>query len=308
MYHSHLNESNTLGIDLRRAIVLSSRPPASIGLHFCFIGDTMSTARPAKHGRAASVVSGTSPKRAKEAQKARDSTQLSDMSWEKLEEQRRGQKRDNVEVEGSTEAGSRYNSDSDENDTIDDKVELKSKGKGKKPSKSARIEGKDSPSKFNKKEQKERQAQLQSIGLSKGKGKRVIDDSEDREIGEEWTDLNGLKWKMGEDGQMRREAVVVEMRPKYPTMPKDSRHPDAKIKVPVLVERFLTETEYDDARAKKLLSFQEMDRQRELEEIEAAAKKKQQEELEARQKRVAENGRQVTTPRVGGKSDDVLRQ
>jgi hypothetical protein len=252
----------------------------------------MSTSRPTKHGRAASAVSGVSPKRAKEDQVSRHSTQLSDMSWEKQELQRRGQKRDNVEVEDSTEAGSQSGSEDNDETTNDNEVISKTR---KKPSKSARIEGKDS---VLKKEKRERQAQLQSVGSIKGKGKRLIDDSEDREIGEEWVDLNGLRWKMGEDGQIRREAVIVEQRPKYPSMPKDSRHPDAKIKVPVLVERFLTEREYEEARAKKLLSFQEMDRQRELEEIEAAAKKKQQEELEARQKRAAENGRQVTTPRV----------
>jgi hypothetical protein len=226
------------------------------------------------------------------------------MSWEKItqEEHRRGQKRDNVEVEVSTEADSRYSSDDEGEDTVDnDEVDVQAKdkkAKGKKSAKSARIEGKDSPSKINSKGQRERQAQLVSSGSKKGKGKRVIDDSEDREIGEEWTDLNGLKWKMGDDGQVRREAVVVEMRPKYPTMPKDSRHPDAKLKVPVLVERYLTEAEYEEARAKKLLSFQERDRQRDVEEAEAAAKKKREEELEARQKRAAENGRQVTTPRV----------
>lgn len=257
----------------------------------------MSASRPPKHGRAPSAVSGTTPKRIKEAPQSRDPTLLI-----QHERQGRGQKRDNVEVEGSTEAGSRYSSDAEGGEgVVYENVESRVKGrkaKGKKPSKSAKIEGKDSPSEVNSKGQRERHAQLQSSGPKKGKGKRAVDDSEDREIGEEWTDLNGLKWRMGDDGQVRREAVVVEMRPKYPTMPKDSRHPDAKVRVPVLVERYLTEADYEEARMKKLLSFQELDRQWDLEVAAAAAAKKLEEESEARQKRAAESGRQVTTPKV----------
>ena len=94
--------------------------------------------------------------------------------------------------------------------------------------------------------------------------KRKADTSDDREPGDEWTDLNGLKWRVGEDGVRRRATVVVEMRPKY-AMPKDSTHPDAKQKIQVYVEKFLTEHEYEEARRRKQLGFQEAERQREAE-------------------------------------------
>lgn len=265
----------------------------------------MSSSRPFKHERPASAISRNSPKRLRESRQLREPLAQSEMSWEESkreDEKKRGQKRDNVEVDSSTEAGSLSSDDKEEEE---DEISLLRKYdngrmvKAKKITKSARVEGQESPEKKGHRNSKnERQAELQSIGTSKGKGKRVVDDTEDREIGEEWVDLNGLRWKMGDDGQIRREAVVMEMRPKYPSMPKDSRHPDAKIKVQVLVERFLTEKEYEEARAKRLLSFQELERQKEIDESEAAAKKKQEEEEEARKKRSVEAGRPVTTPKV----------
>jgi hypothetical protein len=259
----------------------------------------MSTSRPVKHARPASTVS-RSPKRVKEGE---EGNALSETDWERIkrEEQRRGKKRDNDEVDDTTEVESASEHGSDEG-TIQDHTKKKRANKVKKieEAKSARNHSDDSPaSKWSsKKEKRQRQEELKQAGSSKGKGKRIVDDSEDREIGEEWTDLNGLKWKMGDDGQIRREAVVIEMRLKFPSMPKDSRHPDAKVKIPVHVERFLTEKEYKEAKAKKLLSYQEVERQREVEEAEEQAKSKQRQEEEAKQKRALESGRQITTPKV----------
>lgn len=265
----------------------------------------MSTSRPAKHDRAASTVS-RSPKRVKEQDANPSKTGQSPKEKGLI----KGKKRDNVEVEGSTEAGSLYEGDSDDDGNYKDADTTPQKEKkSKKKTKLPRIEGKDSPSNLNKKIKKKRQDDLVSAGSSKGRGKRSLDDSDDHEIGDEWTDLNGLRWRMGEDREMRREAVVVEMRPKYPTMPKDSRHPDAKLQVEVLVEKFLTEKEYSDAKAKKLLSFQEMDRQKEVDEAEAARNQKLKDEEEARRKRLAqEGGREITTPKVSTIAHIIVRQ
>ncbi|PWN47618.1 hypothetical protein IE53DRAFT_241057 [Violaceomyces palustris] len=105
---------------------------------------------------------------------------------------------------------------------------------------------------------------LEERTTSTSGNKRKADTSDDREPGEEWEDLNGLKWKMGEDGVRRRATIIVEMRPKY-NMPKDSQHPDAKQKVQVYVEKYLSELEYEDYKKKKLLGYQEAERMKEAE-------------------------------------------
>ncbi|PWN89838.1 hypothetical protein FA10DRAFT_266384 [Acaromyces ingoldii] len=84
--------------------------------------------------------------------------------------------------------------------------------------------------------------------------------------------------------------------------PKDSRHPDAKLKVPVLVEKFLSEAEYEEARAQKLLSFQEEERQRDIEE---AARKKEEEELRKRSSASGSN-RFLATPNKIKRNLDLL--
>ncbi|EPQ28827.1 uncharacterized protein PFL1_03630 [Pseudozyma flocculosa PF-1] len=130
-----------------------------------------------------------------------------------------------------------------------------------------------------------------SKSKSKGQGKREVDMSDDHEPGDEWTDLNGLQWRIGEDGVRRRATVVVEMRPKY-NMPKDSQHPDAQQKIQVYVERFLSEQEFDEAKAQKRLGFQEAERQ-----LEAEAKRKAAEEAAARAAERAAVSREVFTPK-----------
>lgn len=64
--------------------------------------------------------------------------------------------------------------------------------------------------------------------------------------------------------------------------------------MPVLVEKFLSEAEYEEARAQKLLSFQEEERQRDIEE---AARKKEEEELRKRSSASGSN-RPLATPNV----------
>lgn len=269
----------------------------------------MSTPRGAKHARAVSSVS-REPKRIRD-----DETVLSDMSIDPWtvpgrESSRLTRKRRDVndpdeaaettsseqEDDSTTEAGN-------EEETQDDEAWLarqakrndgEIKGKGK----VARTPYVDSPSKRKRRLKGSKDPFIISPPGSKARGKRVLDDSEDHEVGDEWTDLNGLRWRMGEDGEVRREAVVVEMRLKYPNMPKDSRHPDAKVKVPVLVEKFLTEHEYEAMRIKKLLGFQEEERQREIDEAEAKRRKKQEEEEAEMRARAAQSGRLITTPKV----------
>jgi hypothetical protein len=89
------------------------------------------------------------------------------------------------------------------------------KGKGK----VARTSKIDSPSQTKRRVKKgARDPFITSPPGSKARGKRRVDDSDDHQIGDEWTDLNGLRWRMGDDGEVRREAVVMEMRLKYPNM------------------------------------------------------------------------------------------
>lgn len=172
-------------------------------------------------------------------------------------------------------------------------------GSAQKQKKAARTDGLNSPSAHKRRiGPGKRDPFITSPVGTKAKGKRVVDDTEDHEIGDEWTDLNGLRWQMDENGDLRREAVMVEMRFKFPNMPKDSRHPDAKVKVPVLVERFLTEAQYEDAREKKLLSFQEEERERERHAAEEQKEREQEAHEAARRRRVVESGRDVLTPKV----------
>ena len=85
--------------------------------------------------------------------------------------------------------------------------------------------------------------------------KRSADTSADHAPGDEWTDANGLRWCIGDDGIPRRAVMLIEMRPKY-SMPRDTVHPDAQLRVPTYVERFLSHEEYEEAKRKKQLSWQ----------------------------------------------------
>ena len=85
--------------------------------------------------------------------------------------------------------------------------------------------------------------------------KRPADTSDDHGPGDEWTDANGLRWRIGDDGIPRRAVMLIEMKPKY-AMPRDTVHPDARARVPMQIERFLSHDEYEEAKRKKQLSWQ----------------------------------------------------
>ncbi|PWN35319.1 uncharacterized protein FA14DRAFT_40103 [Meira miltonrushii] len=260
----------------------------------------MSKQRGEKHGRAQSAISRDDAKRIRD-----DETIVSEMSvdhWLPTSStnetsKKAGKRRQASEEEDSaTELGN----DDDLSNTIEDDEEwlAKQSAQKKNTGKVARTGNVDSPSHHKRRVKGRKDPFITSPPGTKARGKRILDDSDDHEIGDEWTDLNGLRWRMGDDRELRREAIVVEMRFKYPDMPKDSRHPDAKIKIPVHVEKFLTEQEYDDMKSKKLLGFQELERQREIEEAEAKKREKEEEEARERQRAIAERGdRTIATPK-----------
>ena len=131
-----------------------------------------------------------------------------EMEWEQIEASLRrpgrGTKRDNDDVEASTILSNSSLTAQDEEDEEDYRARRArgTQDKGKMPMKQARrkLSHQVEPA------TKERR--------TKGK-KRPADTSDDHEIGEEWEDLNGLRWRMDADGERRRAAVVVEMRSKY---------------------------------------------------------------------------------------------
>ncbi|KAH6888782.1 hypothetical protein BKA70DRAFT_1460717 [Coprinopsis sp. MPI-PUGE-AT-0042] len=76
-----------------------------------------------------------------------------------------------------------------------------------------------------------------------------------RQIGEEW-ESNGIRYKIGPNGQRLRQALVKKARSKF-TMPKDSNHPDRNANLEVYVETWLSEAEYKEAKDGRLLAWQE---------------------------------------------------
>ncbi|KAI5480999.1 hypothetical protein MNV49_006185 [Pseudohyphozyma bogoriensis] len=88
----------------------------------------------------------------------------------------------------------------------------------------------------------------------KGKGLRqsVV---KERAIGEEWTNLEGDKYKIDEEGVQRRLCEVRELRRKW-KMPKDSKHPDRDVLHEVIVEKWLTDAEFEQALKARKLGWQ----------------------------------------------------
>ncbi|CDU23956.1 uncharacterized protein SPSC_02585 [Sporisorium scitamineum] len=114
--------------------------------------------------------------------------------------------------------------------------------------------------------------------------KRQADTSDDRQPGQEWTDFEGLRWRIHpETHQLQRWSDVLEWRSKY-HMPRDSLHPMAKESHQVVVHKWLTREEWEDTKAKKLLSFQEPERLAEKEKLdkEEAEKMRRKQELLAK--------------------------
>ncbi|KAF5364265.1 hypothetical protein D9756_000288 [Leucocoprinus leucothites] len=89
-----------------------------------------------------------------------------------------------------------------------------------------------------------------SAGLS-----QASSGSRSRSIGEEWSS-NGIRWKVGPNGQRLRQALVRRATQKF-TMPEDSQHPDRSVDFEVYVETWLTDEEYRDAKQRHILAGQD---------------------------------------------------
>ncbi|CDO71357.1 hypothetical protein BN946_scf184908.g115 [Trametes cinnabarina] len=76
-----------------------------------------------------------------------------------------------------------------------------------------------------------------------------------RHIGEEW-ESNGIRYKVGPNGQRLRQELVKKSRSRFP-MPSDSQHPDRRANVDVYVETWLTEEEYQAAKERHELAWQD---------------------------------------------------
>ncbi|KAI0638031.1 hypothetical protein C8Q77DRAFT_1187433 [Trametes polyzona] len=76
-----------------------------------------------------------------------------------------------------------------------------------------------------------------------------------RRIGEEW-EVNGARFKVGPNGQRLRQELVKKSRSRFP-MPSDSQHPDRRANVDVYVETWLSEEEYQAAKERHELAWQD---------------------------------------------------
>ncbi|GAA5905371.1 hypothetical protein JCM8208_003833 [Rhodotorula glutinis] len=96
-----------------------------------------------------------------------------------------------------------------------------------------------------------------------------------RKPGDEWTSFEGDRYRIDADGTQRRLCELREKRLKF-RMPKDSKHPDARATHVVIVERWLTAKEYEQAFEHRKLAWQttfeeEARQQRMLEDESSAA-------------------------------------
>ncbi|THH29144.1 hypothetical protein EUX98_g5062 [Antrodiella citrinella] len=80
-----------------------------------------------------------------------------------------------------------------------------------------------------------------------------------RRIGEEW-EVNGIFYKVGPNGQRLRQALVKRSRSRFP-MPRDSEHPDRSASIDVFVETWLSDEQYQQAKDRHELAWQETPRQ-----------------------------------------------
>ncbi|KAF8204604.1 hypothetical protein BJ912DRAFT_1051955 [Pholiota molesta] len=76
-----------------------------------------------------------------------------------------------------------------------------------------------------------------------------------RNVGDEW-ESNGVRYKIGPNFQRLRQALVKKARQKF-VMPKDSQHPDRDANLQVCIETWLTEEEYQEAKAQHMLAWQD---------------------------------------------------
>lgn len=79
--------------------------------------------------------------------------------------------------------------------------------------------------------------------------------SNSRTVGEEWTNAEGSRFRLDADGERRKLCEVRESRKKY-KMPKDSLHRDRDVMHEVIVEKWLTNAEYQTALEASQLAWQ----------------------------------------------------
>ncbi|KDQ08245.1 hypothetical protein BOTBODRAFT_59451 [Botryobasidium botryosum FD-172 SS1] len=77
---------------------------------------------------------------------------------------------------------------------------------------------------------------------------------EGRRIGDEWTS-GEFRFKVGEDGKRRIQATIREKRSRF-AMPADSHHHDVSSMIMVWTDKWLTDEEYSEAKANRMLSWQ----------------------------------------------------
>ncbi|GJN88271.1 hypothetical protein Rhopal_001236-T1 [Rhodotorula paludigena] len=88
-----------------------------------------------------------------------------------------------------------------------------------------------------------------------GRELELVSPDTPRKPGDEWVNHEGDRYKIELDGTQKRLCEVRERRLKY-RMPKDSRHPDAKATHVVIVERWLTNEQYQQAFEHRKLAWQ----------------------------------------------------
>ncbi|GAA5873547.1 hypothetical protein JCM3774_000047 [Rhodotorula dairenensis] len=113
-------------------------------------------------------------------------------------------------------------------------------------------------------------AKLASSATKKAARRLSTSSSTPRKIGEEWTNYEGDRYRIDEDGQQRRLVEVREVRRKY-KLPADSKHPDAKATHEVIVERWVTGDEYAALFEQRKLAWQTSREEEEREKARVAA-------------------------------------
>ncbi|CAA7258513.1 unnamed protein product [Cyclocybe aegerita] len=187
----------------------------------------------------------------------------------------RGKKRDRAE------AGSTFGGDDDDDSAAEREAEGNSKvRKGRKrrtvakqKSEASYIRGKkrergqedggsdsDDSSSNKKSSRKKKGKRASHIERRDSKSDISIDESttstrKGREIGEEW-ESNNVKYKIGPNGQKLRLTLVKKARQKF-VMPQDSQHPDRDANLQVFIECWLTDEEYQSAKAEGMLHWQD---------------------------------------------------
>ncbi|KAJ3509761.1 hypothetical protein NLJ89_g5043 [Agrocybe chaxingu] len=187
----------------------------------------------------------------------------------------RGKKRDRAE------AGSTFGGDDDDDSAAEREAEGNSKVRkgrkrrtvakrkseasyirGKKRERGQEDGGSDSDDSFpNKKSSRKKKGKRAShIEHRDSKSDISIDESttstkKGREIGEEW-ESNNVKYKIGPNGQKLRLTLVKKARQKF-VMPQDSQHPDRDANLQVFIECWLTDEEYQSAKAEGMLHWQD---------------------------------------------------